>query len=328
MGSIELIGPATDVWALGLVAFKLLVGHEFWDAKTVAQLYAKLLSEPIPLASQRGSQLGPAFDEWFARAVNRTIEARFTSAGEAVAALGAALGVRVASRSSVSLVASSELEGDAARAVRSLREGSVPSATRLGIGDVAGTPAAAPARVPSAPAFVQPTSSDPFGADVPALPIDQPAWRRPLPIAIAVVTMLIVAGSLTFGYRLAKGRGSVGLVASASSVSVVSDDAGANDVPPPPPSTVAAADSTPAAKAAAPSAVADGPRPRLPKATASPAKTAGGEAPPAATGPAPSKELSRDQRRRLEALQRLCDQGTFTPAECSQKRNAIMHEGR
>ena len=32
VGDVDRIGPATDVWALGLVAFKLLTGQEYWDA--------------------------------------------------------------------------------------------------------------------------------------------------------------------------------------------------------------------------------------------------------------------------------------------------------
>ena len=55
------------------------------------------------------------------------------------------------------------------------------------------------------------------------------------------------------------------------------------------------------------------------------AQTAGTAA--AAPTHAPAREPTRDQRRRMEALQRLCDQGTFTAAECSQKRAAILREG-
>ena len=71
LGQVELIGPKTDVWSLGLLAFNLLVGREFWDWKTPAQLHAMVLSEPIAAPSARGSSLGPAFDAWFARCVIR-----------------------------------------------------------------------------------------------------------------------------------------------------------------------------------------------------------------------------------------------------------------
>ena len=40
MGNVEAVGATTDVWAIGLLAFKLLVGHEFWGARNLAHQYA------------------------------------------------------------------------------------------------------------------------------------------------------------------------------------------------------------------------------------------------------------------------------------------------
>jgi serine/threonine-protein kinase len=85
--------PQTDVWALGLIAHRLLHGKEFWTAETLTHLIAQIAYEPIPAPSARGSTLGPAYDEWFARCCARKIEDRFRSAGEAVSALAAALRV-------------------------------------------------------------------------------------------------------------------------------------------------------------------------------------------------------------------------------------------
>ncbi len=88
------ICPATDVWALGLITFLLLTGRYFWlevDG-SLPQLLREICVEPIPYASQRARDLGVVellprgFDAWFARCVNRDIDARFADAGEAVAA--------------------------------------------------------------------------------------------------------------------------------------------------------------------------------------------------------------------------------------------------
>jgi serine/threonine-protein kinase len=85
------ITPATDLFALGLIAHELLVGRPYWVGETVVQLVSELLYEPMPPPSTRASRLGPAFDEWFARACRRDPAARFPSATEQVEALAEAL---------------------------------------------------------------------------------------------------------------------------------------------------------------------------------------------------------------------------------------------
>jgi serine/threonine-protein kinase len=96
------ITPATDVWALGLVAFNLLTGRYFWKAAnleetTIPQLLREVLFEPLPSASIRAKELGceehiPAtFDEWFSRCVNRDPKARFGDASRALGPLRRAL---------------------------------------------------------------------------------------------------------------------------------------------------------------------------------------------------------------------------------------------
>jgi len=89
-------GPVTaaaDVWALGLIAYEMLVGAHFWRAATVPtatpmHLLREIVLEPIPLASERGgAKIPPGFDAWFARCVARDPAARFPDAGEAWRAL-------------------------------------------------------------------------------------------------------------------------------------------------------------------------------------------------------------------------------------------------
>ncbi|MEP7119381.1 MAG: bifunctional serine/threonine-protein kinase/formylglycine-generating enzyme family protein [Byssovorax sp.] len=87
------ICPATDVWALGLIAFRLLTGQYFWiDVETITMLLRQICIDPIPFAGERARELGvtatlpPGFDAWFARCVSRDIDARFQDAGEAVRA--------------------------------------------------------------------------------------------------------------------------------------------------------------------------------------------------------------------------------------------------
>jgi serine/threonine protein kinase len=80
------IGPWTDSWPLGLMAFFALTGQHYWlaasrDDSTMGVL-REILIEPIMPASQRAAQLGvanrlpPGFDAWFAQLVERDPQRR------------------------------------------------------------------------------------------------------------------------------------------------------------------------------------------------------------------------------------------------------------
>jgi serine/threonine protein kinase len=101
------VKPATDVWALGLVAFWMLTGKYYWNATNapspaMMDLLREILVEPIEAASARAARLGsprglpPGFDAWFARCVARAPEERFRDGGAAVDALLPLLGGPVA----------------------------------------------------------------------------------------------------------------------------------------------------------------------------------------------------------------------------------------
>ncbi|WP_437303545.1 serine/threonine protein kinase [Sorangium sp. So ce388] len=97
------ITPATDVWALGLIAFAMLTGRMYWRAANdpmgtaMPVLLREILIEPLDPASVRATALGRAgcvvhpFDAWFARCVAREPSHRFPTAQEAFDALGPAL---------------------------------------------------------------------------------------------------------------------------------------------------------------------------------------------------------------------------------------------
>ncbi|MBL8604322.1 MAG: protein kinase [Myxococcales bacterium] len=95
------LAPATDVWPLGLIAFRLLTGKAYWKSGNVPnppirEVLVELLLQPLETASVRARSLGgvvpsPAFDGWFAKAVVRDTAARFADANEALSALGPVL---------------------------------------------------------------------------------------------------------------------------------------------------------------------------------------------------------------------------------------------
>ncbi len=90
---LDKVGPQTDIWALGIIAHRLLTGTEPWNAPTLTALISQIAFLPLPVPSEHGHDLGPGFDAWFARCCAREPQDRFPTAGEAIAELGRALGV-------------------------------------------------------------------------------------------------------------------------------------------------------------------------------------------------------------------------------------------
>jgi eukaryotic-like serine/threonine-protein kinase len=73
----------TDVWALGVITFECLLGFPPFIADGLAGLLMAICSRPLPVPSALGA-VPAGFDAWFARACNRTPEARFSSLQDAV----------------------------------------------------------------------------------------------------------------------------------------------------------------------------------------------------------------------------------------------------
>jgi serine/threonine protein kinase len=87
------IGPSTDLFALGQIAYRLLTGVPYRAGSNLSELLHEILNEPLQAPSDRGQSLGPDFDAWFLRACHNDPASRFGSAREEVEALARALGM-------------------------------------------------------------------------------------------------------------------------------------------------------------------------------------------------------------------------------------------
>ncbi len=100
------ITPATDVWALGLLVYRMLTGRSYWRGANASEgefslggLVLEVVVHPLAPASQRAAEYGVAqllpggFNAWFARCVVREQDQRFANASAAWDALEPLLGV-------------------------------------------------------------------------------------------------------------------------------------------------------------------------------------------------------------------------------------------
>jgi len=96
------IGPRSDLYTLGHIAYALLVGRPYWDdeSRTCETVYAFLMTmmqgakePPTQRARRHRTELPAAFDGWFGRATAVMPAERFERASDQIAALAAALGV-------------------------------------------------------------------------------------------------------------------------------------------------------------------------------------------------------------------------------------------
>src|SRR5215813_2204875 len=96
------ISPATDIYALGMLAYTLLVGVHYWTREhercenpfAFAAIAVHGPKEPPSLRAAREEvDLPPEFDAWFVRATARWPQDRFASASSAIVALAESLGV-------------------------------------------------------------------------------------------------------------------------------------------------------------------------------------------------------------------------------------------
>ncbi|MEO6598344.1 MAG: serine/threonine-protein kinase [Polyangiaceae bacterium] len=81
-----------DLWALGCIVYECLTAQTVWDVEQgVAMILAQIASAPLPRPSKLRPDLPPAFDAWFARALDRDPNKRYQTAKELSDALTRAL---------------------------------------------------------------------------------------------------------------------------------------------------------------------------------------------------------------------------------------------
>ena len=144
----------SDLWSVGVITFRCIVGSLPFDGEAVGDLLVKLCTAPIPVPSHIAPEaVPPGFDAWFTKALSREPEGRYGTALELAEALGAVCGLPVrGSYSTADIPIPSHAGGPAAVAYPAITPGAV------GPGPNADTVAAPGART-YAPTTQTPTPS-------------------------------------------------------------------------------------------------------------------------------------------------------------------------
>lgn len=185
---------AVDVYALGMVAYTLLVGAAYFDeearARGVLALATVIARGPVEparaRAAARGVTLPESFDVWFARATARRAEDRFATAVEAARALAEALDVEPMVREDASLPSAPALSAShaeppavARRGIRASVGAAVLVLLMLGFSALlAGGARVMSERAPSAAAATADIAA-PVAPDVDASAVEVPAAEAP-----------------------------------------------------------------------------------------------------------------------------------------------------
>ncbi|WP_441286248.1 protein kinase domain-containing protein [Sorangium sp. KYC3313] len=133
----ESVSRAADIFALGMIAYTLLVGKAYWlndrrkydNALAFAALAVNGPQEPASArADAEGVKLPPAFDAWFTKVTARAPGARFATASAAVEALAEVFDLPAAPARSSRLLPAETPSG---RGPPSSRSSSPPSGVQL-----------------------------------------------------------------------------------------------------------------------------------------------------------------------------------------------------
>ena len=85
----------SDLWSVGVIAYRCIIGTLPFEGEAVGDLLVKLCTAPLPVPSQIAPEVPPGFDAWFAKALTREPEGRFSSASELAESLAAVCGLSV-----------------------------------------------------------------------------------------------------------------------------------------------------------------------------------------------------------------------------------------
>jgi serine/threonine-protein kinase len=205
-GGAEVAGPAADQYALGLIAYQMLVGRHPFPADNPLSALMAHVHKPVPIPSQLGVVLPPGVESALLRALAKKPEERFARASDFVRALaGSQFTVPGTTPSTFIQPTSSPSQPPIVAASVAAMSAAVAAAPAQALASPFVSPSdmvspvakvAPPAPLPVEPTLVVPAVAGGAAAAVIAAPQSRGAgfpWRRAIVPGILVLVLAILA---------------------------------------------------------------------------------------------------------------------------------------
>jgi serine/threonine protein kinase len=218
-GGAETAGPAADQYALGLIAYQMLVGRHPFPADNPLSALMAHAHKPVPIPSTLGVTLTPGVEAALLRALAKRPEERFARSGDFVRALAGSAYITPTSIPPITPTAQPQRPSDPPSAPQAPSAPSEPQASPLLspsalVRPIEKSPTTPPAPAPPilsatemAPPTVELVAVDPARAPTePAIKI-APWWRTRRILVVPGALFLIFVFLVQLGERQRAGQG-------------------------------------------------------------------------------------------------------------------------